>query len=144
MKLILNHFQIVIHALDDSLGFFEHISEDLGLEKLNTGLHFGNSFISSNLSVDRQPVVNSCIGGCGLNYKGYKRHACSKCSMNFVLANTDKILIEINNSVTAKLRKEYHPTVINKISAEQFTEMMISNAHPNFKKAILSDVFMNM
>ena len=31
MKLILNHFRIVIHALDDSLGFFEHISNDLGL-----------------------------------------------------------------------------------------------------------------
>ena len=75
MKLILNHFQIVIHALDDSLGFFEHISEDLGLEKINTGLHFGNTFTSSNLNVNRQPKVNTCIGGCGLKYKGYKRHA---------------------------------------------------------------------
>ena len=62
MKLILNHFQIVIHTLDDSLDFFEHVSEDLGLEKINTGLPFGNSFISSNLNVNRQPVVNICLG----------------------------------------------------------------------------------
>ena len=68
MKLILNHFQIVLHTLHDSLGFFEHIGKDLGLEKINTGLPFGNSFISSNLNINRQPVVNSCLGGCGREF----------------------------------------------------------------------------
>ena len=33
MKFVLKHFQIVLHTLDDSLGFFEHISKDLGMEK---------------------------------------------------------------------------------------------------------------
>ena len=33
MNLILKHFQIIIHSLDDSLGFFEHINKDLGLQK---------------------------------------------------------------------------------------------------------------
>ena len=33
MNFILKQFQIVIHTLDDSLGFFERISKDFGLEK---------------------------------------------------------------------------------------------------------------
>ena len=40
-KFIFYYFQIVIHTLDISLGFFEQISKDLGLEKINTGLFFG-------------------------------------------------------------------------------------------------------
>ena len=51
-----------MHTLDLSLGFFEHISEGLGLEKINTGLPFVSSFISSNLNVNRLPIVNSCLG----------------------------------------------------------------------------------
>ena len=56
--------------------------------------------------------------------------------MIFAIANPDKKMIELNNSLTAKLKKEYHPTVINIISPEQFTEMMICNAHPNLKKQL--------
>ena len=77
MKLILNHFQIVLHNLDGSLGFFEEISKKFGLEKLNTGMPFGISFISSNLDINREPVVNNCLGGCGLKYSGYNRYVCS-------------------------------------------------------------------
>ena len=33
MNPILKHFQIIIHSLDSSSSFFEHISNDLGLEK---------------------------------------------------------------------------------------------------------------
>ena len=66
MNFILRHFQMVIHTIDSSLGFFEHISKDLGLEKKNTGLRFGNSFILSNLNINRQPIINSCLGGCGI------------------------------------------------------------------------------
>ena len=76
MKIILNHFQIVIHLLDSPLIFFEHISKDLGLEKINTGLLFGNSFISSNLNVNRLPIVISCLGGCRRKFSGFKRYAC--------------------------------------------------------------------
>ena len=70
ISFILQHFQTVIHALDSSLGFFEHISEDIGLEKINTGLHFGSGFISSSLIINRKPKVNTCIEGCGLKFKG--------------------------------------------------------------------------
>ena len=71
MNSILNYFQIVIHALDSSLAFFEHISKELGSEKINTGLLFGNSFISSNLNINRPPIVNKCLGRCGLKFSGY-------------------------------------------------------------------------
>ena len=90
MQILLNHFQIVIHSLDDSLGFFEHISEDLGLEKINNCMPFGSSFISSNLNINRKPIVNSCIGGCGREFPAFKRYACPKCSKKFVILNTDK------------------------------------------------------
>ena len=141
MKLILNHFQIVLHTLDDSLGFFEHVSKDLGLEKINTCMPFGNTFISSNLNINRQPIVNSCLGGCGRKFSGYKRYACPKCSKKFVILNTDKKLIELNNSLRSKLKKERQPTVIIMISQEEFTEMMISNADPDLKKSVISDLF---
>ena len=102
----------MIHTLDSSLGFFELIGKDLGLEKINTGLPFGNSFISSNLNVNHIPVVNSCLGGCGLKFSGYKRYACPKCSMRLVIENTDKELKKLNDSLRSKLKKEYQPTVI--------------------------------
>ena len=75
-NLILNQFQVVIHALDSSLGFFEHISKDLSLEKINMSWSVSHSFISSNLKINRLPIVKSCIGGCGLQFLGYKRYAC--------------------------------------------------------------------
>ena len=52
MNLILRHFQIIIHSLDDSLGFFEHLSKDLGLEKINRDIPFGTTFISTNLHIN--------------------------------------------------------------------------------------------
>ena len=93
MKPILDNFQIVIHTLDDSLGFFEHIIKDFGLEKINTGMPFGVSFISTNLNIKCKPVVNNCIGGCGINFSGYKRHTCPKCTIPFTIQNIDKELI---------------------------------------------------
>ena len=143
MKFISKHFQIVIHTRSSTVGFFEHISEEFGMEKINTGTSFGKSFVSSNLSVNRQPVVNKCIGGCGQRFKGYKRHACSKCSMNFMMY-VDKDMIELNNSLRLKLKKKNQPTVFNIISPEQFTEVMVSNVSSDFKKAVISDVLMNM
>ena len=143
MKFILKHFQIVLHTYNSSLGFFGHISEELGLEKIKNGTLFGKSFISSNLSVNRQPVVNKCIGGCGQKFKGYKRHICSKCSVNFMM-NVDKKMIELKNSLRLKLKKKNQTTVFNIITPEHFTEMMVSNVSSDFKKAVISDVFMNM
>ena len=106
MQILLNHFQIVIHSLDDSLGFFEHISEDLGLEEINTCMPFGISFISSNLNINRQPIVNSFIGGCGQEFPGFKRYACLESSKEFVILNTDKKLIELNNSLRYQFKKK--------------------------------------
>ena len=117
---ILKHFQIAIHTLDDSLGFFEHIGKDLGLEKINTGLAFGNSFISSNLNVNRQPVVNKCLGWCGLKFSGYKKCACPKFSMSSLKENLDMVLIRLNDSLRSKLRKHYQPRVLTKPTGEQF------------------------
>ena len=132
MKFILNHFQIVIHTLDTSLGFFEHISKDLGLEEINIGLPFGSSFISSKWNVNRQPIVNSCLGGWELKFSWYKRYACPNCSMRFVIENTDKDLIKLNKSLRLNLRKVYQTTVINLFTQEQILGMLNSNADPDF------------
>ena len=79
LNLILKYFQIIIHSLDESLGFFEHLSKDLRLEKIITNMPFGTSFISTNLNINRKPIVNTFLGGCGWLYSGYKRCVCSDC-----------------------------------------------------------------
>ena len=58
--------------------------------------------------------------------------------MRFVIENTDKELINLNDSLRSKL-KEYQPTVINLVTQEQFFEMLNSNADPDFKKFIITD-----
>ena len=138
-NLILNQFQVVIHALDSSLGFFEHISKDLGLEKINMSWSVCHSFISSNLKINRLPIVNSCIGGCGLKFSGYKIYACLERSTRFVIENTDKELIKLNNSLRSKLKKEYQPTVTTLSTEDQFLEMLNSNADRDFKKSVITD-----
>ena len=120
MSFILKHFQIVIHKLGDSLGFFERISKDLGLEKINTGMPFGVSFISSNLNINRQPLVNKCLGGCGLKFSRYIRYACHKCSMRFMIANTNMELIKLNKDLRFILKKIYQPTVIDLNAEDSF------------------------
>ena len=140
MNFILRHFQIVIHVLDSSLGFFEHISNDLGLEKINTGLLFGITFISTNLNINQQPVVNSCLGGCGVRFSGYRRYACPKCSIRFATENTDKELIKLNNSLRSNLKKDHQPTVIPLITEGLFLEILNSNVDPDFKKLVTSGV----
>ena len=71
LQLILEHFQRVIHSYDSSLGFLQHISKDHSLGKINIGLPFGNSFISSSLKNNRLPKVNGCLGGFGRKLSGY-------------------------------------------------------------------------
>ena len=105
INLILKHFQIVIHALDDSLRFFEHISKDFALEEINTNMPFGVSFMSSNLDINREPVVNNCLGGCGLKYSGYNRYVCSDCHMRFMRQNIDMRLVKLNDTLRSKLKK---------------------------------------
>ena len=112
MKLFLNHFQIVIQTLVSSLGFFQHISDDLGLEKINTGLPFSNSFRSSNLNVNRLPIVINCPGICGLKISGYKRCGCPKCSMGYVMGNTDEDLIKLDKSLRFKSKKKINQLLL--------------------------------
>ena len=137
MQNLLKHFQRVIPLLDDSLRFFEQISKDLdlGLETKNTCMPFGSSFISSNLNINRQPIVNICIGGSGQEFPGFKRYAWLEKSKKFVILNTDKKLIELNISLRYQFKKkERQSTVIIMISQEEFAEMMISNVDPDLKK----------
>ena len=138
MKLNLNHFQIVIHALDDSLGFFEHISNDFGLEKINTGMPFGVSFISSNLSINREPVVIICLGDCGLKFSGYNRYVCSECHMGFMRRNIDMRLVKLNDALRSKLKKHYQPSIFTQTSGNCFLEMTYAGNEMNYKQSIIS------
>ena len=98
------------------------------------------TFISTNLNVNRQPVVNNCLGGCGIKFSGYNRYACPNCSMSFVIPNTDKELLMLNNSLRSKLKKKYQPTVISLFTDEVFLEILYSKAEPDFKKLVISDM----
>ena len=138
MKLILKHFQIVIHTLDDSLGSFERISKDFGLEKINTDMPFGVSFISSNLDNNREPVVNNCLGGCGLKYSGYNRYVCNECHMRFMRQNIDMRLVKLNNSLRFKLKKLYQPSIFTQTPGNCFLEMTYTGNEMDFKKLFIS------
>ena len=140
MKLILNPFQIVLHTLDDSLGFFEHINKDLGLEKTNTGLPFGKSFISLNLNINRKPVVNSCLGGCGRKFSGYRRYVCPNCSLFFVRENIDMELISLNDSLRSKLGKQYQPRIIAQLITGQIMKILGSDIDQDYKKRLIKGV----
>ena len=130
----------MIHTLDPSLDFFEHLNKDLGLEKINTGLPFGNSFISSNLNVNRLSIVNSCLRGCGLKFSKDKGYAYLKSSMRSVIENTDKELTGLNEFLRPKFIKEYQPTVVNLITPEQFLKTLSRRADPDFKNSFITDV----
>ena len=138
MSFILKHFQIVIHTLDDSLGFFEHISKDLGLEKINTGMPFGASFISSNLDINREPVVNNCLGGCGQKYSGYNGYVCSECHMRFMRQNIDMELVKLNDTLRSKLKKHYQPSIFTQAPESCFLEMIYNGNEMDFKKLFIS------
>ena len=102
MRYILDLFQIIIHSLPSFLGFIELMSKELGLETIKPGFNFTNSFYSSNLNVNCQPVVISCFGGCGQKISGYKRYVCPKGSTRFSMENVDLSLIELNESLRIK------------------------------------------
>ena len=99
MRFILKHLQIVLHTLDDTLGFFECICKNLGSEKINTGMPFGIRFISSNLDINREPVVYNCLEGCGLKHSGCNRYVCSECYMRFARQSIDMRLIKLNDTL---------------------------------------------
>ena len=120
MNLILKHFQIIVHSLDDSLGFFGHLSKDLGLEKISTNMPFGTSFISTNLNINREPIVNSCLGGCGLKDTVYKKYVCGDRYLEFARYNIDMQLIKLNDGLRSKLNKQ-QPAIITQMSLNQIS-----------------------
>ena len=138
MKLILYHFQIVIQTLDDSLGFFERISKDLGWEKINTGIPFNTTFISSNLDINREPVVNNCLGGCGRKYSGYNRCVCSDCHMTFMIQNIDMSLVKLNDTLRSKLKKHYQPSIFTETSSNRSLEMTYAGNDMDYKKLFIA------
>ena len=137
-------FQIVLHTLDDSLGFSEHISKDLGLENINTDIPCGVSFISSNLDINREPIVNNCVGACGLKYSGYKRYVSSECHMRFMRQNIDMRMIKLNDSLRSKLKKQYQPSNITQMTGDCFLEMMYTSNDIDFNKSIIPTLLGNL
>ena len=61
-KFILQLFQILKDPIPASLGFCYHIGKDSRLEIINTYPPITTSFISSHLTVNRQPSINRSIG----------------------------------------------------------------------------------
>ena len=126
MNLILKHFQITLHSLDEALGFFEHLSKDLGLEKIHTNMPTTTLFISTNLDTNRLPIINNCIGGCKLIYSGNKRHVCADCYIEFAKYNIDHKLIKLNDSVRSKLNV-IQPSIIFSNTGKSLLEILENN-----------------
>ena len=143
MNLILKHFQIIIHILDDSLGFFKHLSKDLKLEKIFTNMPFGASFISTNLNINRKPIVNTCLGGCGLLYSGNKRYICSDCHIKFARYNIDFKLIELNKALRSKLNV-IQPSVIFSNTEKSLLEILENNNDIVYQRSNLEKMYMMM
>ena len=126
MNLLLKHFQIIIHSLDTSLSFYEHISNDLGLEKINIVIPFGTTFISTNLNINHKPVVNKYLGNCGQKYIGYKRYVCADCYIEFASYNIDLKLIELNKALRSKLNV-IQPSIIFSSTGKSLLEILENN-----------------
>ena len=60
--------------------------------------------------------------------------------MGFLMENTDKDLIKLDESLRFRSIKEYQPTVTTLITQEQFIDMITSNADPVFKESVITDV----
>ena len=134
MNLIIEHFQILIHSLDESLGFFEHLSKDLGLEKINRVIPFGATFISTNLNINRVPIVNKCIGSCRLVFSGYKRCVCVNCYIDFAKYNIDFKLIKLNNDLRTKLNVK-QPSIIFSNTDKSLLEILEKHNDIDYQRA---------
>ena len=132
MNLILKNFQIIIHSLDNSLGFYEHISKDLRLEKIKKGIPFGVTFISTNLNINRVPVVNNCIGGCDIEFSGYKRCICANCYLDFAKYNIDFKLIKLNDNLRTKINV-IQPSIIFASTGKSLLEILENNSDIDYQ-----------
>ena len=143
MNLILKHFQIVLHSLDESIDFFEHISKDLRLEKINREIPFGTTFISTNLNINHKPVVNKCLGNCERKYIGYKRYVCADCYIEFASYNIDLKLIELNKALRSKLNV-IQPSIIFSSTGKSLLEILENNNDIVYQRSDFEKMYMTM
>ena len=134
MNLIIKHFQIIIHSFDEPLGFFEHLSKDLGLEKINSVIPFGATFVSTNLNIKRVPIVNKCIGSCRLVFSGYERCVCVNCYIDFAKHNIDFKLIKLNNDFRTKLNVK-QPSIIFSKTDKSLLEILEKHSDIDYQRA---------
>ena len=99
---------------------------------------FGVSFISSNLDINREPVVNTCLEGCGLKYSGYNRYVCSDCHMRFMRQNIDMRLVKLNDTLRSKLKKHYQASIFTQTSGNCFLEMAYTGDEMDFKNLFIT------
>ena len=143
MNLILKHFQIIIHSLDESLGFFEHLRKDMGLEKINRDIPFGTTSISTNLHINREPIFNNCLGGCGLKYTGYKRYVCGDCYLEFARYNIHMQLIKLNDGLRSKLNKQ-QPAIITQMSLNHISLLRRNSRDRDYQDEFLTYILEKM
>ena len=141
LNLIIKHFQVIIHSLDESLGFFEHISKDFGLEKIKTNMPYGVTFISTNLNINRKPITNICLGACGLEYSGYKRYVCASCYIQFAKYNINHKLIDLNKDLRSKLNI-IQPSIIFANTGKPLLEILYNNNNDiDYQRSDLDEMY---
>ena len=104
---------------------------------------FGTSFISTNLNINRKPIVNTCLGGCGLLYSGYKRYVCSDCHIEFARYNIDFKLIELNKALRSKLNV-IQPSIIFSNTEKSLLEILENNNDIVYQRSNLGKMYMMM
>ena len=103
----------------------------------------GQPFISTNLEINRIPVINNCIGGCKLTYSGYKRHVCVDCYIEFAKYNIDPKLIKLNNSVRSKLNV-IQPSIIFSNTGKSLLEILENNNDILYHKTDYENLVMEL
>ena len=74
------------------------------------------------MNINREPIFNHCIGGCGLVYSGYKRYVCGDCYPEFMRYNIDMNLIKQNDILKSKLNRQ-QPAINTQMSLNQIAQL---------------------
>ena len=102
---------------------------------------FGTSFISTNLNINRKPIVNKCLGGCGLKYTDYKRYVCGDCYLEFARYNIDMQLIKLNDGLRSKLNKQ-QPAIITQMSLNHIS--LLTRMSTDYQDRFLAHILEKM
>ena len=92
------------------------------------------------MNINRKPVLNSCLGGCGRKFSGFKRYVCPECSMLFVRENIDMELISSNDFSRSKLGKQYQPCILAQLTTGQILKILRSDVDQDYKKRLMKGV----